>query len=158
MHPIWMQYREVQIMLLIARCVRLTNDAAIISEFYLPQCMFLILLWGLFCTTLVISGVPFPRHSLLPKRFSGLSEQRKVSQARRMGRAQKANKGERGAMDWKRTLTLPSLPVPFSFSFSSEPHMKTNEKGCFAGHPCFILLLLLLFSKTMILFWIVREK
>ena len=62
-------------------------------------------------------------------------------------------------MDGKRTLILPLLPVPFSFSFSSEPLMKTNEKGCLAGHPCFTLLLLSLFSKTMIHFLnILRKK
>ena len=119
-----MRCRGIQTMLLIARCVRLTNDVAIIREFYLPQWMFLIVLWHLFRTTPVFSGAPFPRHGLLWNRFSGLSEQRKVSQAWRMARVQKANMGEGERNGWKMTLILPPLLVPVSFSFSWEQTKK----------------------------------
>ena len=123
-----MRCRGIQIMLLIARCLWLTNDVAIIREFYLPLWMHvLILLWGLFRATPVFSGAPFPRHSLLWKRFSGLSEQRKVSKAWRMGRVQKANMGQGERNGCKRTLILPPVLVLFSFSFSWEQTKKVSS-------------------------------
>ena len=55
-----------------------------------------------------------------------------------MGRVQNANTGEEERNGWKKII-LPLDLVPFSFRF----FLRTNEKGCFFGHPCFIVVVII---------------